>query len=83
MWCGPCLRLRVGVSSCVGGGVVGSAEGREEMVTHQLTAHTARVNSTVVTNKKCCMYTQARTHGLLAPHCHPNVHMRTQRDTQA
>ena len=29
VWCGPCLRLRVGVSSCVGGGVVGSAEGRE------------------------------------------------------
>ena len=46
VWCGPCLRLRVGVSSCVGGGVVGSAEEREEVVTHQLTAQTARVNST-------------------------------------
>ena len=34
VWCGPCLRLRVGVSSCVGGRVVGSAEGREEVVTH-------------------------------------------------
>ena len=45
VWCGPCLRLRVGVSSCVGGGVVGSAEGREEVVTHQLTEHTARVHS--------------------------------------
>ena len=44
--CGPCLRLRVGVSSCVGGGVVGSAEGREEVVTHQLTAQTAHVHST-------------------------------------
>ena len=28
VWCGPCLCLRVGVSSCVGGAVVGSAEGR-------------------------------------------------------
>ena len=28
VWCGPCLHLRVGVPSCVGGGVVGSAEGR-------------------------------------------------------
>ena len=40
------VRLRVGVSACVGGGVVDSAEGREEVVTHQLTSHTARVNST-------------------------------------
>ncbi len=31
VWCGPCLRLRVGVCSCVGGGVVGSAEEREEV----------------------------------------------------
>ena len=46
VWCGPCLRLRVGVSACVGGGVVGSAEGREEVATHQLTAQTARVHST-------------------------------------
>ena len=46
VWCGLCLRLRVGVSSCSGGGVVGSAEGREEVVTHQLTAHTAHVHST-------------------------------------
>ena len=29
------------VSACVGGRVVGSAEGREEVVTHQLTAQTA------------------------------------------
>ena len=42
VWCGPCLRLRVGMSSCVRGGVVGSAEGREEVVTHQLTAQTTR-----------------------------------------
>ena len=28
VWCGPCLCLRVGVSSYAGGGVVGSAEGR-------------------------------------------------------
>ena len=42
VWCGPCLCLRVGVPSCVGGGVVGSVEGREELVTHQLTAQTAR-----------------------------------------
>ena len=46
VWCGPCLHLRVGVSSCAGGGVVGSAEGREEVVTHQLTAQTAHVHST-------------------------------------
>ena len=42
VWCGPCLCLRVGVPSYVGGGVVGSAEGREEVVTHQLTAQTVR-----------------------------------------
>ena len=34
VWCGPCLRLRVGVSACVGGGVVGSAEEREELGGH-------------------------------------------------
>ena len=56
--CGPCLRLRVGVPSCAGGGVVGSAEGREEMVTHQLTAQTARVDS--IGGDKYCMHT--RTH---------------------
>ena len=57
VWCGPCLRLRVGVSSCVGGGVVGSAEGREEVVTHQLTAHTARVNSHAHTKRHTCVTT--------------------------
>ena len=84
VWCGPCLRLRVGMSSCVRGGVVGSAEGREEVVTHQLTAHTARVNSTGGDKQEVLhVHTHTQTHGLLAPHCHPNVHMRTQRDTHA
>ena len=49
IWCGTCLRFRVSVSSRAGGGVVGSAEGREEVVTHQLraqTAQTAHVHST-------------------------------------
>ena len=58
VWSGPCLRLRMSVSSCVGGGVVGSAEGREEMVTHQLTAQTAHVDS--IGGDKYCMHT--RTH---------------------
>ena len=31
VWCGRCLSLGVGVCSCVGGGVVGSAEEREEV----------------------------------------------------
>ena len=31
VWCGRCLSLRVGVCSCVGGGVVGSAKEREEV----------------------------------------------------
>ena len=71
------VRLRVGVSACVGGGVVGSAEGREEVVTHQLTAHTAHVHSTGGDKQEVLHVhtrTDACTHGLLAPHCHPNVH---------
>ena len=57
-----CLRLRVGVSSCAEGGVVGSAEGREEVVTHQLRAQTAHVHSTggaCVT--KYCTHAHAHT----------------------
>ena len=63
--CGPCLRLRVGVSSCSGGGVVGSAEGREEVVTHQLTAHTAHVHSTGGDKQEVLhVHTHARTGGV-------------------
>ena len=65
-WCGRCLSLRVGVSACVGGGVVGSAEGKEEVGGRRWSLissrHTQHVSTQqVVTNKKCCMYTHART----------------------
>ena len=82
MWCGPCLRLRVGVSSCVGGGVVGSAEGREEVVTHQLTAHTARVNSTGQTRSAASTHKHRRMdclHHIVIPMstcAHKETHMR-------
>ena len=81
MWCGPCLRLRVGVSSCVGGGVVGSAEGREEVVTHQLTAHTARVNSTggdkqevLHVHTSTDAWTACTTLSFQCPHAHTKRH---------
>ena len=61
VWCGPCLRLRMGVPSCAGGGVVGSAEGRE-VVTHQLTAQTAHVHSTG--GDKQVLNVHTRTHGV-------------------
>ena len=48
----------MGVPSCAGGGVVGSAEGREEMATHQLTAQTARVDS--IGGDKYCMHTRTQ-----------------------
>ena len=82
VWCGACLRLRVGVSSCAGGGVVGSAEGREEVVTHQLTAQTAHVHSTGgACDKQVLNVLHGRTH---APahtytHAHGHTHIHTRR----
>ncbi len=72
--------------------MVGSAEGREEVVTHQLTTHTARVNSTggdkqevLHVHTHAHTQTDGRTQGLLAPHYHPNVHtyVHTQTHTSA
>ena len=70
VWCGPCLCLRVGVSTCVGGGVVGSAEGREEVVTHQLTAQTAHVHSTGGDKQEVLhVHTHTRTGGVCVCVC--------------
>ena len=41
VWCGPCLRLGVCIRMCKEVEWVGPAEGREEVVAHQLTAQTA------------------------------------------
>ena len=71
VWCGPCLRLRVGVPSCAGGGVVGSAEGREEVVTHQLTAQTAHVHSTGGDKQVLNVHT----------HTHTGTYIRTHTET--
>ena len=65
VWCGPCLCLRVGVPSCVGGGVVGSAQGREAVVTHQLTAQTAHVHSTGGACVCVCMHVCAHAQALM------------------
>ena len=79
VWCGPCLRLRVGVSSCVGGGVVGSAEGREEVVTHQLTAQTAHVHSTGGDKQVLNVHTHTQhTHTHTDTHTHTHRHTHTQ-----
>ena len=69
----------------VGGGVVGSAEGREEVVAHQLTAHTARVNSTggdkqevlhvhTHTHRRMDAWTACTTLSSQCPHAHTKRH---------
>ena len=80
MWCGPCLCLRVGVSSCVGGGVVGSAEGREEVVTHHLTAQTAHVHSTGGDKQVLNVHTWTHTRTGTYIHTHMDGHTYTHGD---
>ena len=65
--------------------MVGSAEGREEVVTHQLTAQTAHVHSTGGDKQVLNVHTRTGTHihtrRLLTTYCHPNVHMCTHTHT--
>ena len=69
------------------GSGIGSAEGREEVVTHQLTAQTVHVHSIGGDNEVLNVHTRTHawahtyTRRLLTTHCHPNVHTCTHRHT--